>query len=116
MVTERRKELRFPVELQLGAKEPNRDSILGQTKDFSRSGLRAVFDDFGAKPEDCVDLKLQLPEQEIYFPASVEVRWKRPVDGKWEVGFRFRDFIPQVKAEILDYCYNKWLSQEVAVA
>ena len=109
MEGDRRKELRFPLVLNLAAKQANRDSILGQTKDVSRSGLGAVFEDFVADPQDYVDLKIQLPEQDLYFPASAEVRWKRPVEDKWEVGFRFNDFIPQIKAEILEYAYRTWL-------
>ena len=109
MNMDRRKELRFPVSLKVAAKEVNRDSIFGQIKDFSRSGLRAVFDDFESESEDYVDLKIEIPNADIFVPASVEVRWKKPVEDKWEVGFRFNDFVPQLKAEILDYSYKRWL-------
>ena len=106
---ERRKELRFPVSLKIGATATNKRSILGLIKDFSRDGLKAVFDVFESGTESFINIKIQKPNQDVFVPACAEVRWKRPLEGRWEVGFRFKDFVPQVKAEILDYCYHNWL-------
>ena len=106
---DRRKERRFAVSLRCSAREGNRNSIVGSIKDFSRDGLRAVFDGFGTEPDSYVNLKIQEPNQHIFIPACAEVRWKRPVEDRWEVGLRFRDFVPQIKAEILEHAYNIWL-------
>ena len=109
MDMERRREMRFPVSLKVAAREKNKQSILGLTKDFSRHGLRAVFDNFESEPDSSVELKIQKPNEDVFIPAIAEVRWKRPIEGKWEVGLRFKDFISQVKVEILDYAYYVWL-------
>ena len=112
-IVDRRKEMRFPISLRCAAREEREGSIIGLIKDFSRDGLRAVFDDFKTALDSCVNLKIQKPNQDIFFPACAEVRWKKPVEERWEVGFRFRDFIPQVKAEILEHAYNIWLKDNV---
>ena len=110
---ERRKFLRFPVSLKVEAANGNRTANPGLTKDFSREGLRAVFDDFDFNIESLLELKIQRPNKEIFVPAGVEVRWRRPFEGKWEAGFRLRDFPSQIKAEILEYGYHKWLSEKL---
>ena len=112
-IVDRRKEMRFPVSLRCAAREGEKDSTIGLIKDFSRDGLRAIFDNFRTQPDSYVNLKIQKPNQDIFFPARAEVRWKRPVEGRWEVGLRFRDFVPQVKAEILEHAYNIWLKDNV---
>jgi len=112
---DRRKELRFPISLKVGAREKNRSSIFGSTTDFSRSGLRVVFDEFESEPNSFIDLKIQRPDKDIFVPASAEVIWKRPILGKWEVGFRIKDFVPEAKAEILEYSYNRWLRDKSLV-
>jgi c-di-GMP-binding flagellar brake protein YcgR len=111
---ERRKEMRFPALLKVGAVRQNKDSILGLIKDFSRSGLRAVFDNFESEPNSYTNIKIQNPDEDVFFSANAEVRWKRPTEGRWEVGFRFKDFVPQAKAEILEYAYKKWLKDRAS--
>ena len=111
---ERRKELRFPASLKVAAVRQNKESALGLIKDFSRSGLRAVFDNFDPKPDSCTDIKIQSPKEEVFIPANVEIRWKRPAEGRWEVGLRLKDFVPQAKAEILEYAYQNWLKDRVS--
>lgn len=106
---ERRKEMRFPVSLKIEAIEKKEDSTFGLLKNFSRDGLRAVFNVFEPRADSLIELKIQRPNQEGFAPVCAEVRWKRPVEGRWEVGFRFKDFIPLVKSEILDYSYKNWL-------
>ena len=110
---ERRKEIRFPASLKVAGIRQNKESILGLTKDFSRSGLRAVFDNFESEPNSYTDIKIQSPEEDVFIPANAEVRWKRPAEGRWEVGFRLKDFVSQAKAEILEYAYQNWLKDRI---
>ena len=87
------------------------EKIFGLIKDFSRDGLRVVFDKFESEPDSQVNIKVQRPNKDLFVPASVQVRWKRFVGDKWEVGFRIRDFVAQAKAEILEYGYKSWLQE-----
>ena len=106
--TDRRKFIRFLITLNVKAKKEKEESF-GLVKDFSRKGLRAVFDDFNFDINSYVELELQRLSRDMFIPATAEVIWKRPIKGKWEVGFRLKEFLPQAKAEILDLCYRGWL-------
>ena len=54
---ERRKEQRFPVNLKVGLIDENEKSILGSIKDFSREGLKAIFDVFDLGTDALIKLK-----------------------------------------------------------
>jgi len=110
---ERRKFMRFPVSLKVEAIKKNKESLFGLIRDFSREGLRVIFDNFDFKSNSYVDFKIQRPDTEVFVPASVEVIWKRPVEGRWETGLRFKEFPPRVKAEILEFGYKKWLKDKL---
>jgi hypothetical protein len=112
---ERRKFMRFLITLRVGAKRENKENSFGLVKDFSREGLRVVFDDFDFDLNSCVDLKIQRLSEDIFIPASGEVVWKRPVEGKWEAGLRLKEFPSSVKAEILESGYRKWLEERATV-
>jgi len=109
---ERRQEIRFPVLLKINRKENSQECREGTIKDFSRNGLRAIFDSFESKSSPNLEIQIQRPNANVFTPANVELIWKRPVKGKWEVGFRFKEFIPQMKAEILEYAYKNWLQNK----
>ena len=106
---ERRNERRFPVKLRCrcAAGEEDKNSINGLIKEFSLGGFRAVFDTFESEPDSHLNLQIQRPKGRVFVPAIAQVRWKKPVAGKWEVGFRLKSFFPDVKSEILKYSYKK---------
>lgn len=114
MDIERRRCLRFATPLMVQARRENKDNIWGLIRDFSRGGLRAIFDEFDFNLKSFVELQIQRPNENVYIPASVEVIWKRFNEGKWEVGLKLKEFPSQVKAEILEHGYNKWLEEKVA--
>lgn len=107
---ERRKFLRFPVRLMVKLEETAKPGI---TKDFSREGLRATFENFKFEKGSLVELRIQRPDKEVFIPVGAEVMWKRSSEGRWEAGFRLRDFPGQVKAEILECGYHNWLDEKL---
>ena len=108
-IIDRRNEVRFPVLLRCKctAGQDNQESMLGLIKEFSLGGFRAVFDRFESEPNSHLNFQIQRPKRKIFVPAIAQVRWKRPVADKCEVGFRLRSFFPDVKSEILKYSYKK---------
>ncbi len=116
MDTERRKFMRFLITLRVKAGKENNQDSFGLIKDFSREGLKAIFDDFDFNPHSCIDLQIQRLSKDIFIPASGEVIWKRPIEGKWEVGVKLKEFSSQAKAEILEEGYNNLLKDKVCVS
>ena len=109
---EKRQEIRFPVTLKINRKENNQECLEGTIKDFSRNGLRAIFDNFESKSGSYLDIEIERPNTDVFTPAKAEFIWKRPAGGKWEVGFRLKEFIPLAKAEILENAYENWLQNK----
>ena len=114
MFDEKRKEMRFPAFIEISARDSQRKkSALGIIRDFSRDGIKAIFDNFNLDSGSQIDLKIHNPQEDAYFPATAEVKWRKSLNGKFEVGLKFRDFVPQVKADILEYCYRNWLKKRL---
>lgn len=113
MNRDRRRYLRFPVSLMVQTRD--KEKTYGLTKDFSRGGLKAIFDEFNFDIKSFVDLEIQRPNKDIYIPTKVEVVWKRFIEGKWQVGLSLKEFPAWVKAEILEYGYNNWLREKEAI-
>ena len=62
MYNDRRKDLRLPASLKVEVRKDKIEHITGLITEFSRNGLRAVFnDDFKFSPNSCVDLKIERP-------------------------------------------------------
>jgi hypothetical protein len=109
MDKERRRYIRFPVSLRVEAYEENNIKSTGVVKDFSRDGLRVVFDDCDFEVNSHITIGIQRPSRENLFPAIVEVMWKKQVDDEWEIGAKLNDFSSLIKSEILEYGYNYWI-------
>lgn len=114
MDADRRKFLRFPTPLMVQTRREDRDCLWGLVKDFSRNGLRVIFDEFDFVPNSFVNLEIQMPNENVYVPANAEVIWKKFTDGKWEAGLSLKEFPAHAKAEILEHGYNKWAAEQAA--
>lgn len=111
MDADRRRFLRFPAPLMVQAKREERDCLWGLVKDFSRNGLRVVFDELDFVPNSCVNLDIQMPNENVYVTANAEIIWKRFADGRWEAGLSLKEFPAYAKVEILEHGYNKWVAE-----
>lgn len=110
---DKRKFLRFNAPLEVKAVKENREYDSGIIKDFSREGLKAVFNNFDFEPDSRIELDIQRPAIDVFIPGKGEVRWKREIKGKWEVGIKLLELPPYVKGEILDYGYRRWVKDKV---
>lgn len=105
--------MRFDVELKVEAHKDNKE-YTGLVKDFSKKGLRAVFNDFKLDLNSPLELKIQEPGQGAWISARAEAVWKKRAQNKWNVGLKIKDISPENKAEILEYGYLKWLKEKLS--
>jgi hypothetical protein len=113
---EKRKFMRFPVDLKIEAQKQDQGHVAGIIKDFSREGLRVVFDEFSFELNSPIKLAIQSQDLDASIPLVAKPLWKRLLDGKWNVGFMFAELAPARKAEILEYGYHKWVKQNIPVS
>jgi len=105
---ERRKFLRFPSSLIIRIEKEN-EIFQGRMKDFSRFGIRCIFDNFNFSEKERLNFKIQRPNKDIFIPFRGEVVWKKETEEGWEVGINIKDFPPLLKSEILEFCYQNWI-------
>ena len=107
---EKRKFRRFVAPFKMEIKQADgKASALGIVKDFSRSGIRAVFDRFDCHIGSAVNFRIEKRAKNIAVSARGIVVWKRFAGGKWDAGIKFIDFPPEAKADILEDAYKSWL-------
>jgi hypothetical protein len=111
---EKRRFPRFEVELKIEARGQGQESAFGRTKNFSRSGLKAVFDRFEFKTNTPLELIVQKPGSSENIKASAEPLWVIVLDDKYDVGFQFMSFAPEDKIEILEYAYSNWVKEKTS--
>ncbi len=106
---DRREEFnRFNVDLRAVMLKQNDRSVYGEVIDFSRNGLKLVFDEFNQRKNSSINIKIAKPNSTIFISANGRVAWKRNVGGKCEVGLKLCNLPREAKAEILDYAYKNW--------
>ena len=111
---DRRRFMRFNTSLKVEIKNANNESLLGKIQDFSRQGLKVIFDNFNFKKNSYVDLRIQQPGNETFIPASAMVVWERSNQGKCEAGLEIKQMSPEEKSEVLEYGYKNWLEAQAA--
>ena len=109
MLEDKRDFMRFSVKLEVKALKKNKKDISGLLKNFSRTGMCVIFDDARFNVNSKLPIKIQNPNDNKLIPASVEIMWKKPVKGKYEVGCKLGKIPPEIKADILEHAYNKWV-------
>lgn len=112
---EKRRFPRFEVELNIEARGKGQESTFGKTNNFSRDGLKAVFDKFEFKVNAPLQLIIQKPNSEENIKASAEPLWISAFGDKFNVGFQFRSFAPEDKIEVLEYAYSNWVKEKTNV-
>lgn len=85
----------------------NKDSVLGEVKDFSRSGI--AFDSKEELNKDNeVKLDLQLIGLEQKVPASIQILWSKNNPKGFTYGARFTNISPESRFDIMDLLYQDW--------
>ena len=103
---ERRKFTRYkcmlPAEV-LRAK--GKDKIVKRTTvhDFSRGGLKLVFNFIELDPGSDIDLDVYVPEKRLRVSLKAEIAWKKFGDNKMEVGLRIINIEEEEQNEIINW-------------
>lgn len=109
MQPENRETLRFSVCLCVN--RINGQHLLGEIKDFSRKGMRVILDIPDIDEKNEIRIEIQHPNYNELVSIISSVAWKKRLEGKCEVGLKFKNFPAQAKADFLDYGYKKWLKE-----
>ncbi|RKY39422.1 MAG: hypothetical protein DRP76_03445 [Candidatus Omnitrophota bacterium] len=89
--------------------EKENEIFQGRIKDFSRWGIRCIFDNFDFSEKEIVNFKIQRPNRDIFIPFRGEIVWKKETEEGWEVGINIKNLLSSVKSEILEFCYQNWV-------
>lgn len=80
-------------------------------RDFSQEGLKLMVK-FSLKPGVVLKSRIYVPEKKISIPFSGEIMWHKFVDRKLEAGLKIKEMDDEIKAEILDWVFPKWMERE----
>ena len=115
MTEERRKHLRYkcllPAEV-LTAEGKDRFMERISVHDFSRGGLKLIINFITLDPGSDMELKLYLQEKRIKTSLKAEIAWKKLEEDKLEVGLKIKEMNKNLKSEILNWVFPKWLERE----
>jgi hypothetical protein len=114
MGKEKRKYLRFecllPVELvKVDGKNHINRKITAH--DFSREGIKLSIN-FDIEMGSNMEVNLHIPEKKISVPVSGEIVWVKSVDNRLEAGLKIKDMDNELKSEILNWIFPKWLEKK----
>ena len=114
MGKEKRKYLRFecllPVELvKVDGKKNISKKITAH--DFSREGIKISIN-FDIEMGSNMEVNLHIPEKKISVPVSGEIVWVKSVDNRLEAGLKIKDMDNELKSEILNWIFPKWLEKK----
>jgi hypothetical protein len=114
MGKEKRKFLRFecllPVDL---VKVDGKDHISKKIEahDFSREGIKLSIN-FNIEMGTNMEVNLHIPEKKLSVPVRGEIIWVKSVDNKLEAGLRIQNMDNELKSEILNWIFPKWLEKK----
>jgi c-di-GMP-binding flagellar brake protein YcgR len=106
MSEERRKFTRYKCLLPAEVlKAEGKDKIVKRTTvhDFSRGGLKLVFNFIDLDPGSDIDLEVYVPEKGLRTSLKAEIAWKKFGDNKMEVGLKIINMEEEAQNEILSW-------------
>ncbi len=114
MGKEKRKFLRFecllPVDL-VKVDGKNHISRNIEAHDFSREGIKLSIN-FNIEIGTNMEVNLHIPEKKLSVPVTGEITWVKSVDNRLEAGLRIKDMDNELKSEILNWIFPKWLEKK----
>jgi c-di-GMP-binding flagellar brake protein YcgR len=106
MKEERRKYTRYKCLLPAEVlRAVGKDKIVKRTTihDFSRGGLKLVFNFIELDPGSDIDLEVYVPEKGLRTTLKAEIAWKKFGDNKMEVGLKIINIEEEAQNEILSW-------------
>jgi hypothetical protein len=89
------------------AKYMNEDRMLGEVRDFSRSGISFSSQDL-ILAESQINLDLQISGLEKKIPAGIQIVWSKQNPHGYTYGAKLTSIDVESKIEILDLLYEDW--------
>ncbi len=83
--------------------------IIGVTINFCREGFSFISENFKSTSKGPVEFRIKLPYKNKYTLISGDVVWKTQVRDRCLSGVKIRNLNEEVKREILDYSYSRWI-------
>ena len=113
MLDERRSFKRFdiPLDVEFRISNSAEKYLMGKTVNFSRTGLCLESNAIAPDIKEVTELKIKLPEKDLYTTAVCDVAWQKRVDDKFIMGVRLMAMDREDKNEILQYAYDLWLKK-----
>jgi hypothetical protein len=114
MGKEKRKYLRFECLLPVELVKVDGKSNIGRkitAHDFSREGIKISIN-FDIEMGSNMEVNLHIPEKKISVPVSGEIVWVKSVDNRLEAGLKIKDMDNELKSEILNWIFPKWLEKK----
>jgi hypothetical protein len=114
MGKEKRKFLRFECLLPADiVKVDGKDHINRKIEahDFSREGIKLSIN-FNIELGTNMEVNLHIPEKKLSVPVTGEITWVKSVDNRLEAGLRIKDMDNELKSEILNWIFPKWLEKK----
>jgi hypothetical protein len=114
MGKEKRKFLRFecllPVDL---VRVDGKDHISRKIEahDFSREGIKLSIN-FNIEIGTNMEVNLHIPEKKLSVPVTGEITWVKSVDNRLEAGLQIKEMDNELKSEILNWIFPKWLEKK----
>lgn len=111
MLQENRKFIRFDIHLnlELSPNGPKGGHLVGITRNFSRDGFSFVSEYFDYDASKTIEFKMEHPQSENYVSVLGNIVWRRQVRDRCLAGIRIVGMEEEVKSEILDYAYDRWI-------
>ena len=89
------------------AKYEDKNRVIGEIRNFSRSGLSFNSND-NLKNEEELDLSLKISGLDKEAPAKIQILWSKQNPDKSDYGARLVDMNPESKFDIMDLLYQDW--------
>lgn len=80
-------------------------------QDFSSEGLKLIIN-LNLKQGTPMEINFSLPEKKTTTSLSGEVSWTKSAGNQMELGLKIKRMNKEIKSEILDYLFPKWLEKK----
>ncbi len=110
-----RKFMRFNIylDIELNSTKEVTEYLDGVTRNISFEGFSFVSENFNVKPKEKIKFSIKHPRKDMFVSVLGDIIWKRQVGDKCLMGVIIRDIENEIKDEILDYAYDRWIGEIV---
>ncbi len=82
-----------------------------EARDFSREGLKLSIN-FDLEMGSDMEVNLHIPEKKLSIPVKGKIVWVRSVDNRLEAGLKIKEMDNELKSQILNWIFPRWLEEK----